>query len=85
MRVLAANRLREKRKNSHENGRRRTKPRERAVRAMPVPEANAEVQSNIDVREHYFFYLIMFVQTLSNIFHLTENAYDHSRKRKEQE
>ncbi|CAF2011915.1 hypothetical protein Bca4012_079086 [Brassica carinata] len=41
-------RLREKRKNSHENGRRRTKPRERAVRAMPVPEANAEVQSNID-------------------------------------
>ncbi|KAF3489796.1 hypothetical protein F2Q69_00056159 [Brassica cretica] len=35
-------RLREKRKNAHQNGRRRTKPRERAVRAMPVPEANAE-------------------------------------------
>lgn len=64
MRVLAANRLREKRKNAHESGRRKTKPRERAVRAMPVPEANAEVQSNIDVREHYFFYLIMFCSNI---------------------
>ncbi|KAG2244156.1 hypothetical protein Bca52824_094014 [Brassica carinata] len=40
-------RLREKRK-AHESGRGKTRPRERAARAMPVPEANAEVQSKID-------------------------------------
>lgn len=28
---------------------RKTRPRDRGVRAMPAPEANAELQSNIDV------------------------------------
>ncbi|CAH2044562.1 unnamed protein product [Thlaspi arvense] len=40
-------RQREKRKAQGESGR-RTRTRERAPRAMPVPEANAEIQSNID-------------------------------------
>ncbi|CAA7037560.1 unnamed protein product [Microthlaspi erraticum] len=40
-------RVRENRKAKGESGR-RTRTRERAHRAMPVPEANAEIQSNID-------------------------------------
>lgn len=82
---LLPNRLREKRKNAHESGRRQARPRQRAVRAMPVPEANAEVQSNIDVREYNYFCVIMFLQTYLNCFRFTEDAYDHARKRKEQE
>lgn len=42
-------RQREARKAQGESGR-RMRPRERAPRAMPAPEANAENQSNIDVR-----------------------------------
>ena len=45
-------RQREVRKVQGESGR-RIRPRDRAPRAMPAPEANAENQSNIDVSLSY--------------------------------
>ncbi|XP_052186741.1 probable serine/threonine-protein kinase At1g54610 isoform X2 [Diospyros lotus] len=35
---------------THVDGAKKTRPRERPVRAMPAPEANAELQSNLDRR-----------------------------------
>lgn len=34
------------------DGAKKTRTRDRAVRAMPAPEANAELQSNLDVRQY---------------------------------
>ena len=40
------------------DGTRRIKVRERASRAIPAPEANAEIQSNLDVGTFYLCFVL---------------------------
>ena len=73
-------RQREVRKVQGESGR-RIRPRDRAPRAMPAPEANAENQSNIDVRtlSHNILSLLLSSLYELNLFSITEDAFDHTR------
>lgn len=51
------------------DGVRRSRPRDRAVRGIPVPEANAELQANLDVCHMSFFFnqLIVLLELRVNI------------------
>lgn len=60
---------------AHGDGTRRTRTRERTARAIPAPEANAELQSNLDVCLIFLFllptlsYMLMhFVETVKRMF-----------------